>query len=57
MEMEMEYMEIRLMVDWMQFGDEQDDYDQCLHNQIDLATKQEQILDGWYGSGVVDQTW
>ena len=57
MEMEMEYIEIRLMVDWMQFGDEQDDYDQCLHNQIDLATKQEQILDGWYGSGVVDQTW
>ena len=57
MEIEMKYMEIRLVVNWMQFRDEQDDYDQCLHNQIDLATEQEQILDGWYGSGVVDQTW
>ena len=56
MEMEIEYIEIGLVVNWMQFGDEQDDYDQCLYNQIDLATEQEQILDGWYRSGVVDQT-
>ena len=57
MEMEMKYIEIGLMVDQIQFGNEQDDQDQYLHNQIDLATEQEQILDGWYGSGIVDQIW